>query len=224
MNEVTRTGKVFATGEYADKNFSLTDEEADAAVAAFSPVHANVEHRESEADGLLGGLRRVWRQGKELFAEAFIPQNLHDKLQAAGRPLKPSLEWDRTTKRITGVAWVKFPRIEDAALMSAAFGTEVKTDPNTVWFDDSATEFETLAPLSETPSLPNDPALTSATGAKPMSTQAKEPKSFREKLAAVFAALTGKTRRSRPTWRSLPPTSATTRRRRQWRSSKPTRN
>jgi len=114
---ITRTGKLFTAGDYPDKQFSLTEEELTAAIEHFAPVAANLQHRESLLDGKLGGLQKVWRQGKELFGEIQIPAWLHETV--GSEPIKPSLEWDRATKRICGLAYVVSPRIADAALMSA---------------------------------------------------------------------------------------------------------
>jgi len=142
---VTRTGKIFQVGSYPDKQFDLKEPEADAAIASMSePIPANIEHRPSPLDGALGELKRVWREGVELFAECSIPKWLDEHLKEKGVPLQPSLEWDRSTKQIKGVAWVNFPRIEDAALMSAfsvAFSSPEITDPALFW-DDSVTWFD----------------------------------------------------------------------------------
>lgn len=114
---VIRTGKLFECGTYPDKDFSLTEAELDIAVSAFAPVPANIEHRPSLLDTHLGGITRVWKQGAELFGEIETPDWLHTLV--GDEPIKPSLEWDRGSKRILGVAYTLSPRITDAALMSA---------------------------------------------------------------------------------------------------------
>lgn len=116
---VLRTGKVFEVGDYPDKEFSLSDQEADTAVSTFAPVNANLEHRESLVDGYIGGLKRLWKDGKELFGEIAIPQWLDAIARDRGEPVKPSLEWDRDSKKVVGIAYTLSPRISDAALMAA---------------------------------------------------------------------------------------------------------
>lgn len=115
-----KPGKLFEAGEYPDKNFSLTEEEMDAAVAAYSGgAQMNIEHRKSILDGQLGDIRRVWRKGKELYAEFAVPKWLDAAAKAQGAALKVSAEFDRATKQLTGAAWTINPRVTDAALMAA---------------------------------------------------------------------------------------------------------
>ncbi len=63
---VVRTGKIFECGEFPDKMFSLSEAEADEAIALFRPAQLDVEHMDTVFDGKLGSLVAVWRQGKEL--------------------------------------------------------------------------------------------------------------------------------------------------------------
>jgi len=119
---IVRTGKVFEVGEYPDKKFSLSEAEADAAIANFQPVAANIEHMPSLLDGKLGGLTKLWRQGKDLLGEVSIPKWLHEA--TGGEPIKPSMEWDRQTKRAAGIGYVLHPRIQTAALMAAFAASE----------------------------------------------------------------------------------------------------
>jgi hypothetical protein len=116
---VIRTGKVFEVGEYPDKQFSLSEEEADEAVAAFVPVPGDIEHprKPTVLGGKVGVLRRVWRDGKALFGEIQVPAWLDPLIAEEGR--KVSLAWNRLSKRIEGWGWVTEPRISDAALFSA---------------------------------------------------------------------------------------------------------
>lgn len=114
---VVRTGKVFEVGEYPDKGFSLTEAEADAAIAAFSPVDNDIEHAPSVFDGKLGKLSRVWRDGKDIIGNVVIPMAVNALL--GDDPLKVSLAWDRSKKTITGNALVLRPRIADAQLAAA---------------------------------------------------------------------------------------------------------
>src|SRR5579871_3058696 len=114
---VIRQGLFFRCGEYPDREFHLTEEEADAAIAAFTPVNNNVEHYPTLFDGRLGTVRRLWREGVDILAEYCIPRWFHEVTQ--GEPLRTSAEWNRTTKRVLGNAFVLHPRIADAAMMAA---------------------------------------------------------------------------------------------------------
>lgn len=114
---VIRSGKIFELGEYPDRAFSLDEEEADAAIADFSPVPVDSEHRPSLFDGKLGELRRVWRQGRDLYGEHARPAWLDGLL--AGEPCPVSCTWDRQSKRLTKLALTIAPRVTDAAMMSA---------------------------------------------------------------------------------------------------------
>ncbi len=113
---VILSGKTFEAGDYPDKNFSLTEEEMDAAITAFTPVDNNLEHRRTILDGALGKLESVSRKGKELFGKISIPKWLRD---IHPDPIKVSLEWNRATKRIIGNGLVLNPRVTDAAMMAA---------------------------------------------------------------------------------------------------------
>lgn len=116
---VLRTGKIFECGNYADKNFSLTPAEAQAAVAAFAPVPNDLEHRPSILDGKLGHLQAVEMaaDGLSLVGTVAIPKWLHETIGDA--PLKASLAFDRTTKRIAKNGLVLDPRVADSALFGA---------------------------------------------------------------------------------------------------------
>ena len=118
---VLRRGKYFELGDYPDKEFSLNETEADAALESFSRMPINLEHTSTLFDGKLGWVRRLWREGRDLLAEYSIPAWLHRV--TGGEPIKISSEWDRSTKRPIGAALVLSPRIEDAVMMAAASGT-----------------------------------------------------------------------------------------------------
>ena len=115
---VVRRGTFFQVGEYPDKQFALTEAEADAAIACFAPVPLNIEHIPTIFDGKLGMVQRLWREGKNILAEYAIPRWLHEVTQ--GEAIKISSEWGRTTKRPQGGAFVLNPRVTDA-VMQAAF-------------------------------------------------------------------------------------------------------
>ena len=114
---VVRQGTFFQVGDYPDKQFSLTEAEADAAIARFAPVPLNIEHIPTIFDGKLGMVRRLWRDGKNLLAEYAIPRWLHDVTR--GEAIKISSEWSRTTKSPQGGAFVLHPRVADAVMLAA---------------------------------------------------------------------------------------------------------
>jgi hypothetical protein len=113
---VTISGKGFECGDYPDKGFSLTEEEADQAITAFSPVPNDLEHRPTPLDGKLGTLQSISRNGKDILAKCQLPKWLYDALP---KPVKVSFAWDKATKRVVGNALVLNPRIPDAQLMAA---------------------------------------------------------------------------------------------------------
>lgn len=113
--------KLFDIGDYPDKNFSLTESQADEAVSEFEPAPVFLEHDQSnvltsEEPFKLGRLKRVWRQGKELFGEIGVSQATKDLLK--GKAPKLSLGWLRSPKRIREVSFVLNPRIKDAAVLT----------------------------------------------------------------------------------------------------------
>jgi hypothetical protein len=108
------SGKIFECGHYEDKRFSLSEPEADTAIETFEPVQMNYQHGPGPLDGHLGEIRRVWREGKELFAQFAVPDYLVGIYQSLQQPLPVSLEWEPQRKRITAGAWVVNPRIRDA--------------------------------------------------------------------------------------------------------------
>lgn len=137
---VLRTGKLFETGEYPDKQFSLSESELEAAVAAFVPVKNNLEHTRTVLDSQLGEVRSVERRGKELFGAVAIPGWL-DRLVGAS-PLKVSLEWARDSKQIVGNALVLNPRIPDAQLV-AAFAAATEKEQSIMSFVEKIKAFFT---------------------------------------------------------------------------------
>ena len=119
---VVRQGKFFEIGDFADKQFSLNEVEADAAIQRFTPAPLNIEHMPTIFDGKLGDVRKLWRDGKDINAEYAIPKWLHDVTQA--EPIKISSEWNRAEKTAVGGALVLNPRVKDAAMMAAFSAVE----------------------------------------------------------------------------------------------------
>ena len=111
-----RTGKLFEIGDYPDKSFSLSAEEADNAIANYVPVAGDIEHLPTVLSGEVGILRDIWRQGNSIFGAADVPNWLHDRLDATKSTI--SCAWNRATKTLDGWGWVLDPRISGASLMS----------------------------------------------------------------------------------------------------------
>lgn len=119
-------GKIFESGDYPDKRFNLSDSEQATAAAEFStPIHGNYEHRRGFLDGELGQLVEVKAEGSELFGAYDVPKWLH---KTSGGKLKASVEWNRQTKRIVGVALTKNPRVTDAELVAAFSAVDESDD------------------------------------------------------------------------------------------------
>lgn len=128
-NEVIRTGKIFEVGEYQDRNFALTEQEADDAIAAFSPVNNDLEHKSTILDGKLGRLESVWRHGKDIMGKVAVPKWLNEVVGTD--PIKTSLAWNIASKRIVGNGLVLHPRVKDAQLI-AAFSAATNQGGSTV--------------------------------------------------------------------------------------------
>ncbi len=142
--DVIHTGKVFEVGEYPDKGFSLTEAEADDAIAAFTPVANDLEHQPTLLSGKLGQLRKVWRDGKNILGQVALPKWLNDQL--GDDPLKVSLAWAKDSKRIIGNALTLNPRVKDAQLIAAfTAATTPEGGPGTMpkpkWFERLASLF-----------------------------------------------------------------------------------
>lgn len=114
---VVKTGKVFECGSWDDKDFEFDESDADRAVETFKPVPLDLEHMPTILDGKLGMVEKLWRKGKELFAQVNIDSRLIALL--GNVPIRVSCTWDRTTKTLHKLALVNHPRIEDAVLMAA---------------------------------------------------------------------------------------------------------
>jgi hypothetical protein len=108
-------------GDYPNKQFSLSAEEADAAIARFQPVQGDVEHMPTVLSGHLGILRRVWRDGQTLFGAADVPEWLDNILDGTKSGI--SLAWERAEKDIKGWGWTLDPAIKVAKLTTAFSNT-----------------------------------------------------------------------------------------------------
>lgn len=117
--------KVFEVGNYPDKNFEFSKDDAARAVALFKPVQIDLEHQATVLDGKLGKLVSVSLNpdGVTLSGVVEIPEWLDDTLK--GQPIPVSLEFDRQTKQIVKMALTVDPRVRDAAI--AAFNRGATT-------------------------------------------------------------------------------------------------
>lgn len=124
---VYKKGLIFKAGDYPDKGFTMTPEELLAAANDFKPVSLDVEHMPSIFDGKLGELQAVEpsEDGWNLYGVAKIPVWLNELHGDA--PLKVSCTWNRSDKKLTKLALVRNPRVEDAALMAAFTAHELST-------------------------------------------------------------------------------------------------
>lgn len=114
---VLRRGLIFRCGDYEDKGFALSADEALDAIAEFEPVPVDLEHTSTPLDGQLGELRSVELDpdGERLFGTVALPRWLDSLLPER----RVSTTWDRVSKRLRGLALVRDPRVPDAALLSA---------------------------------------------------------------------------------------------------------
>jgi hypothetical protein len=180
---VTRTGKFFEVGkEFVDRNgvrFSISADEADERIARFTPKAINLQHIPTIFDGLLGQVRRLWREGVDICAEFEIPRWLHDL--TCGEPLKVSSEWDLITKEPVAAALVLKPALQDAvirAVFSAKAGPgsqdrgnniqDQEKNPNTM--PETITLLDRIRALLSKAGLPTDdgePGAQFATGPAP---------------------------------------------------------
>lgn len=111
---VEKDAKIFEVGDYPDKEIQVTEADLDAMVENFAEVPVKVEHTDSPLDPL-GTVKRIWRQGRELFARLAFPRDLASFLERRGiKRLSVALFQDPL--RLAEVSLVLSPRVADAAL------------------------------------------------------------------------------------------------------------
>ena len=111
---VEKDAKIFEVGDYPDKEIQVTEADLDAMVESFAEVPVKVEHTDSPLDPL-GTVKRIWRQGRELFARLAFPRDLASFLERRGiKRLSVALFQDPL--RLAEVSLVLSPRVADAAL------------------------------------------------------------------------------------------------------------
>ena len=120
-----RPAKLLETGEYPDKQLSLSESDLDAIVSRFTAgLPVKVEHVDSPLDPL-GRVVRVWREGNALLGTLAFPDDLAGFLRRRGAA-KLSVGLSREPLALQEVSLVLKPRVASAALM----GTETRgSDP-----------------------------------------------------------------------------------------------
>jgi len=125
---------LFEVGDYGDKGFTMSEAEAAAAVAGFvGPVGGNIEHTNFMRGRAcqVRSLRIDPDDPRLIRGEVAVPATFDAELTDEERRL--SCEWDRETKRLTGLALTVNPRVKKAALV-AAFAAHEATAEDVVAF------------------------------------------------------------------------------------------
>ena len=111
-----RPARLLETGEYPDKQLSLTESDLDAIVTRFTAgLPVKVEHVDSPLDPL-GRVVRVWREGNALLGMLAFPDDLAGFLRRRGAA-KLSVGLTRDPLALQEVSLVLKPRVLSAALM-----------------------------------------------------------------------------------------------------------
>ncbi len=114
-----RPARLLETGEYPDKQLSLTESDLDAIVSRFTAgLPVKVEHVDSALDPL-GRVVRVWREGNALLGTLAFPGDLAGFLRRRGAA-KLSVGLSREPLALQEVSLVLKPRVASAALLGAA--------------------------------------------------------------------------------------------------------
>lgn len=141
---VKRSGVLFECGDYPDKGLSLSEAEADTAIALFQEANINYNHTPGPFDGKMGKIKKVWRDGKQLLAEFAFPKVLHDLTDGAPIPMSAEWDWSTGIKRILGVALTNTPRVRNAAMMSYFSEQEVVVQDLRAHFSVADLSFEQI--------------------------------------------------------------------------------
>ena len=111
---VEKDAKIFEAGEYPDKGIEVSEADLDAIIGSFEEVPVKVEHVDSPLDPL-GTVKRIWRQGKDLFARLAFPRDLAAFLERRGVK-KLSVALQKDPLRLAEVSLVLSPRVPSAAM------------------------------------------------------------------------------------------------------------
>jgi len=113
---IERPCKLFEAGDYPDKGVTVSEDDLDALISSYVEVPVKVEHVDSVFDGLLGTVKRIWREGKDLMGSiGFSPEAwaMIDKLTKLPG-LSVGLMKDKSA--LTEVSLVRTPRVASAAV------------------------------------------------------------------------------------------------------------
>lgn len=167
---VPRKARLFPIGNFPDKKFSLTREEADAAVKEFTGCELDLEHMYEKfgiptlLTGKLGKIKPALTikdeevDGKPtavIFGELDVPEWLDKAVPEEKKKL--SMAWNPKTKRIIGCSWTLNPRIPNAELVTAfnAYNAKPHDDPN----KSTPVQANDNAPYKKGSGSPHGPAL-----------------------------------------------------------------
>jgi len=116
---VFKRGKIFQCGDYPDKGVNVDIATFRASNLNFTPVALNIEHSQSVFDDHLGELVGIeTADDGAVFGLLSVPTPVNDLLKV--KPQTPvSIEIDQVNFAVTGLAFVKFPRVTDAAVFNA---------------------------------------------------------------------------------------------------------
>ena len=141
---VEKDAKIFEAGEYPDKEIAIGEDDLDVIVSNFTEVPVKVEHTDSPLDPL-GTVKRIWRQGKDLFARLAFPGDLAAFLERRGVK-KLSVALYKDPLRLAEVSLVLSPRVPTAAMFGkqqlAANGEEVSVSMSDVDRDKEIAELK----------------------------------------------------------------------------------
>ncbi|HET6452839.1 MAG TPA: hypothetical protein VFI02_00420 [Armatimonadota bacterium] len=144
---VEKDAKIFEVGDYPDKEITVSEADLDAIVENFAEVPVKIEHEDSPLDPL-GTVKRIWRQGKELFARLAFPRDLASFLERRGiKRLSVALHQDPL--RLAEVSLVLSPRVADAALFGENPKSEIRNPKQEEEVNEDMTDQEKDAQITE---------------------------------------------------------------------------
>lgn len=144
---VEKDAKIFEVGDYPDKEITVSEADLDAIVENFAEAPVKIEHEDSPLDPL-GTVKRIWRQGKELFARLAFPRDLASFLERRGiKRLSVALHQDPL--RLAEVSLVLSPRVVDAAMFRENPKSEIRNPKQEEEVNDDMTDQEKDAQITE---------------------------------------------------------------------------
>ncbi|MFQ3550395.1 MAG: hypothetical protein SNJ70_11680 [Armatimonadota bacterium] len=114
---IEKEAKLFEAGKYDDKGIEITENDLDIIIGNSSLVPLKIEHIDTAFDGAIGFIQKLYRKGKELFANICFTNEAWNLIKSAdAKRLSVSILPDKTA--IKEVSLVKDPRIADASVFS----------------------------------------------------------------------------------------------------------